>query len=58
VAITVVKVRLTNLPGVEGMNNVEKVARSFRYMDDVEPASKIRLRCRICIVLPIIFQSQ
>ena len=26
------------------MNNVEKVARSFRYMDDKEPVSKIKLQ--------------
>ncbi|KAL9189793.1 hypothetical protein ACHAXT_009468 [Thalassiosira profunda] len=30
--------------GIEGMSNLEKVARSFRNMDHIEPVSKIKLQ--------------
>ena len=30
--------------GIEGMSSLEKVARSFRGMDDIEPVSKIKLQ--------------
>jgi hypothetical protein len=30
--------------GIEGMSSLEKIARSFRGMDDIEPVSKIKLQ--------------
>jgi len=39
--------------GIEGMSSLEKVARSFRGMDDVEPVSKIKLQLASMVAMGV-----